>query len=60
MIPSHIEKLKRDSRELGHFIQKMRKRGRSDVAGRLKAKKASIDSFVEQYTEESKQSYLVA
>jgi hypothetical protein len=60
MIPSHIEKLKRDSRELEHFIQKMRKRGRSDVAGRLKAKKASIDSFVEQYTEESKQSYLVA
>ena len=52
MIFSNIEKLKRDSRELGHFIQKMRKRGRSDVAGRLKIKKAQIDSYVQQYTEE--------
>jgi hypothetical protein len=59
MIPSHIEKLKRDSRELGHFIQKMRKRGRSDVAGRLKAKKATIDSFVEQYTEDNTRQYVV-
>ena len=54
MIFSNIEKLKRDSRELGHFIQKMRKRGRSDVAGRLKIKKAQIDSYVQQYTEEGK------
>jgi hypothetical protein len=54
MIFSNIEKLKRDSRELGHFIQKMRKRGRSDVAGRLKIKKAQIDSYVQQYTEEGR------
>jgi hypothetical protein len=54
MIFSNLEKLKRDSRELGHFIQKMRKRGRSDVAGRLKIKKAQIDSYVQQYTEEGR------
>ena len=54
MIFSNIEKLKRDSRELGHFTQKMRKRGRSDVAGRLKIKKAQIDSYVQQYTEEGR------
>ena len=56
MIPSHIEKLKRDSRELDHHIQKMRKRGRNDAAGRLKTKKATIDSYVQQITDESKYS----
>lgn len=60
MIPSHVEKLKRDSRDLEHNIQKMRKRGRSDVAGRLKAKKANIDSFIEQYIDESKNHYVVS
>jgi hypothetical protein len=54
MFFSNLEKLKRDSRELGHFIQKMRKRGRSDIAGRLKIKKAQIDSHVQQYTEEKR------
>lgn len=60
MIPSYIEKLKRDSRELDYNIQKMRKRGRSDMASRLKSKKANLDSFIEQYTEDDKRNYVVS
>lgn len=52
MIPSQLEKLKKDSRELDHHIARMKKEGRSDVAGRLKSKKAHIDSYIEQFLDE--------
>jgi len=52
MIPSQLEKLKKDSRELDHHIARMKKEGRGDVAGRLKNKKAHIDSYIEQFLDE--------
>lgn len=52
MIPSQLEKLKKDSRELDHHIARMKKEGRSDVAVRLKSKKAHIDSYIEQFLDE--------
>jgi hypothetical protein len=54
MVPSQIEKLKKDSRELDHHIARMKKEGRSDVAARLLGKKAHIDSYIEQITDESR------
>lgn len=47
MVPSQLEKLKRDSRELTHHIARMKKEGRSDVAVRLMSKKAHIESYIE-------------
>jgi hypothetical protein len=52
MIPSQIEKLKKDSRELDHHIARMKKEGRSDVTSRLLSKKAHIDSYIEQILDE--------
>ena len=52
MVPSQLEKLKKDSRELDYHIARMKKEGRSDVTGRLLNKKACIDSYIEQITEE--------
>ena len=46
MIPLTLEKLKRDSRRLDHNIQRMKKKGRSDAASRLKFKKSLIDAQI--------------
>ena len=54
MVPSQLEKLKKDSRELDYHIARMKKEGRSDITGRLLNKKACIDSYIEQITEESR------
>lgn len=53
MVPSQLEKLKKDSRELDHHIARMKKEGRGDITSRLLSKKACIDSYIEQITEES-------
>ena len=53
MVPSQLEKLKKDSRELDHHIARMKKEGRGDVASRLLGKKAHIDSYIEQVTEDT-------
>lgn len=52
MVPSQLEKLRKDSRELDHHIARMKKEGRSDITSRLLSKKACIDSYIEQITEE--------
>lgn len=57
MVPSQLEKLKKDSRELDHFIARMKKEGRSDTAGRLKQKKACIESYIQQVTKEEYKLY---
>lgn len=57
MVPSQIEKLKKDSRELNHHISKLKKRGRNDVASRLLNKKAKIDDYIVQVTEEERHPY---
>ena len=50
MVPSQLEKLKKDSRELDHHIARMKKEGRGDITSRLLSKKACIDSYIEQIT----------
>ena len=55
MVPSQLEKLKKDSRELDHHIARMKKEGRGDVASRLLNKKAHIDSYIEQVTDDTNQ-----
>jgi hypothetical protein len=52
MVPFQLEKLKKDSRELEHFIARMKKEGRSDKASQLLMKKAHIDSYIEKVTEQ--------
>jgi hypothetical protein len=52
MNPLALQKLKKDSRRLDHNIQRMKKKGRSDLAGRLLNKKAQIDLYIEQIADE--------
>ena len=52
MVPFQLEKLKKDSRDLEHFIAKMKMEGRSDKASQLLMKKAHIDSYIEKITEQ--------
>lgn len=51
MVPSQLEKLKNDSRQLDHFIARMKKEGRSDNASRLQEKKACIESYIQKVTQ---------
>lgn len=51
MVPSQLEKLKKDSRELEYHIARMKKEGRSDMTSRLLIKKSRIDSYIEQAQE---------
>lgn len=50
MVPFQLAQLKKDSRELEHFIARMKKEGRSDKATQLLMKKAHIDSYIEKVT----------
>lgn len=43
-----IERLKKDSRELGHYIHKLEKRGRVDIAHKLARKQSFLDAAIEQ------------
>lgn len=54
MVPAQLEKLKKDSRELSHFIAKLKKEGRRDTVSRLYSKKAKIDAYIQQITEEQR------
>lgn len=52
MVPSQLEKLKKDSKELDVHIARMNKEGRSDIVSRLQSKKQHIDSYINQITKE--------
>jgi uncharacterized membrane protein (DUF106 family) len=52
MVPSQLEKLKKDSRELEHCIARMKKEGRSDKVGQLQMKKQQVDSYIGKIAEE--------
>lgn len=52
MVPSQLEKLKKDSRELEHCIARMKKEGRSDKAGQLQMKKQHVDNYINKIAEE--------
>ena len=51
MVPSQLEKLKKDSRELEYAIARMQKEGRSDRVGQFQLKKAQVDAFINKAQE---------
>lgn len=52
MVPSQLEKLKKDSRELEHCIARMKKEGRSDKVCQLQMKKQQVDNYLGKIAEE--------
>ena len=50
MVTNQIERLKKDSRELGHYIHKLNKKGRKDAAFKLQKKQAFLDAAISQVT----------
>ena len=48
MVANQIERLKKDSRELGHYIHKLNKKGKNDVAHRMQKKRAFLDAAIQQ------------
>ena len=50
MVANQIERLKKDSRELGHYIHKLNKKGRKDAAFKLQKKQAFLDAAISQVT----------
>jgi hypothetical protein len=48
MVANQIERLRRDSRDLGHYIHKLNKKGKSDAAFRMQKKQAFLDAAIQQ------------
>ncbi len=48
MVTNQIERLKKDSRELGHYIHKLNKKGKSDSAFKMSKKQAFLDAAIQQ------------
>jgi hypothetical protein len=45
---NQLERLKRDSRELGHYIHKLNKKGKVDTAYKIARKQSFLDAAIEQ------------
>lgn len=45
---NQLERLKKDSRELGHYIHKLQKKGRLDTAYKIAKKQSFLDAAIEQ------------
>lgn len=50
MVANQIERLRKDSRDLGHYIHKLNKTGKSDAAYRMQKKQAFLDAAIKQVT----------
>ena len=48
MVPNQIERLKKDSRNLGNYIHKLNKRGKNEVAFKMAKKQAYLDAAISQ------------
>lgn len=48
MVANQIERLKKDSRELGHYIHKLNKKGKSEAAYKMQKKQAFLDAAIAQ------------
>jgi hypothetical protein len=44
---SQIQRLEQDSEELGHYVEKLLKRGRRSIAQKIKAKKQFLDNKID-------------
>jgi len=45
---TQIERLKKDSRDLGHYISKLNKKGRTEAAYKIAKKQAFLDAAISQ------------
>lgn len=48
MMSCQIERLKKDSRELGHYIKKLNKKGKTSAAYKLQKKLSFLDAAIDQ------------
>jgi len=48
MVAYQFERLKKDSRELGHYIHKLNKKGKTEAAYRMQKKQAFLDAAIAQ------------
>jgi hypothetical protein len=49
MIESNqVERLKKDSRELGHYIHKLHKKGKQDIAHKIARRQSFLDDAISQ------------
>jgi hypothetical protein len=45
---NQIERLRKDSRELGHYIHKLQKRGKTDIAYKMAKKQSFLEAAISQ------------
>jgi hypothetical protein len=45
---NQVERLRKDSRELGHYIHKLEKRGKTDVAFKIAKRQSFLDAAISQ------------
>ena len=45
---NQIERLRKDSRELGHYIHKLQKRGKADIAYKVAKRQTFLDTAISQ------------
>jgi len=48
MQTAQLERLKKDSKEIGHYIHKLTKKGRKDAAYKMIKKQAFLDAAISQ------------
>jgi hypothetical protein len=46
--PSQLERLKKDSKELGHYIHKLNKRGKEDLAHKIGVRRERLNQHISQ------------
>lgn len=45
---NQLERLRKDSRELGHYIHKLHKRGKADIAYKVAKRQTFLDTAISQ------------
>jgi len=45
---NQLERLRKDSRELGHYIHKLNKRGKADIAYKVAKRQSFLDTAISQ------------
>ena len=50
MVVNQIERLRKDSRDLGHYIHKLNKRGKTEAAYKMVKKQAFLDAAINPVT----------
>jgi hypothetical protein len=45
---NQLERLKKDSQELGHYIHKLNKRGKADIAHKVAKRQLFLDTAISQ------------